>query len=197
MSTFRRRENQSTYRRIFYFVTEGAATEQAYLKIVWNRLLLRERCTARFCHEKSSIPSMLSSARKIEKDRSFKPRKGDEIWIILDLDEESHFPEQFAALAAWEKEQPYRHVAITTPRFEYWLLMHLDERPSKEKCMLDDYMEQRIPYFKNLPLGTTAITKARIEAAMERANSAPIPCCDNPSIVGSGLGKLIQRLTRQ
>lgn len=47
--------------------------EEAYQKIVWNRLGLREYCNARFCHEKSSIPSMLVTAKKIEKDSAFNP----------------------------------------------------------------------------------------------------------------------------
>ena len=102
------------------------------------------------------------------------------MWIILDCDEQCHFPEQFEKLSAWENEKPYRHVAISAPRFEYWLLMHLDEHPSKEKCMSDDYMQQRIPNFKRLPIGTTAITRERIMAALERANATVSPCCEYP-----------------
>lgn len=197
MSNYRRIQDRCRYRKSFFFVTEGAATEEAYLKIVWNRLELREYCNARFCHEKSSIPAMLITAGKVEKDSAFNPRKGDELWIILDCDEQCHFPEQFEKLSAWENEKPYRHVAISTPRFEYWLLMHLDEHPSKEKCMSDDYMQQRIPNFKRLPIGTTAITRERIMAALERANATVSPCCEYPFKVGSGLGRLIQRLLQQ
>lgn len=197
MSNYRRIQDKRRYRKSFFFVTEGEASEEAYLKIVWHRLGLREYCNARFCHEKSSIPAMLATAKKVEKDRTFNPKKGDELWIILDFDEQCHFPEQFQELEAWEKEQTYRHVAISTPRFEYWLLMHLDEHPSKDKCMSSDYMQQRIPNFKKLPIGTTAITQARIIAAMERANLTAAPCCEKPSIVGSSLGLLIQRLLQQ
>lgn len=197
MSNYKRIQGRSRYRKSFFFVTEGEASEEAYLKIVWNRLGLREYYNARFCHEKSSIPAMLATARKVEKDTMFNPKKGDELWIILDYDEQCHFPEQYKELAAWEKEKPYRNVAISTPRFEYWLLMHLDEHPSKDKCLSDDYMQQRIPNFKKLPMGTTAITQTRILSAMERANATAIPTCDSPSITGSGLGQLILRLTRQ
>lgn len=197
MSNYRRIQDRCRYRKSFFFVTEGAATEEAYLKIVWNRLELREYCNARFCHEKSSIPAMLSTAGKVEKDSAFNPRKGDELWIILDYDEQCHFPEQFKELSEWEKGKPYRHVAISTPRFEYWLLMHLDEHPSKDKCMSDDYMQQRIPNFKRLPIGTTAINQARIMAAVERANATAPPCCEKPFIVGSSLGQLILRLLQQ
>ncbi|MBQ8516640.1 MAG: RloB domain-containing protein [Akkermansia sp.] len=197
MSNYRRIQDRSRYRKSFFFVTEGEASEEAYLKIVWNRLGLREYCNARFCHEKSSIPAMLATAKKVEKDTSFNPRKGDELWIILDYDEQCHFPEQFKELASWEEEKPYRHVAISSPRFEYWLLMHLDEQPSKDKCKSDDYMQQRIPNFKKLPIGTTVITQPRILTAMKRANSTAIPSCDTPSITGSGLGQLILRLSQQ
>lgn len=197
MSNYRRIQDRSRYRKSFFFVTEGETSEVAYLKIVWNRLELREYCNARFCHEKSSIPAMLTTAKKVEKDSTFNPRKGDELWIILDFDEQCHFPEQFKELAAWEDEKPYRHVAISTPRFEYWLLMHLDEHPNKDKCMSDDYMQQRIPNFKKLPIGTPSITQTRIMAAVERANSTVTPCCSTPSIVGSSFGHLILHLLQQ
>lgn len=194
MSAFRRKENRASYRRNFFFVTEGVASEQAYLKIVWNRLQLRERCTPRYCHRNSGIPAMLTKAREVEEGDLFKPGRGDEIWIILDHDEQSHFPEQFESLAEWEDQKPYRHVAISSPRFEFWLLLHVDEQPHRDKCKSDDYMQQRIPNFKNLPIGTTAITADRIRAAMKRALCPPMPNCRKPSVVGSGLGLLIQRL---
>ncbi len=194
MSAFRRRENQRSYRKNFHFVTEGEATEKAYLQIVWNRLQLRERYSAHYYNDKSSIPSLLSLAERVEKSTSFNSRKGDEIWIVLDYDGQSHFPEQFVKLAAWEKEYPYRHVAISSPRFEYWLLWHLDDHPNKDRCKSDDYMHQRLSNFKKLPLTTTAITRERILEAMHRANSSALPNCETPSIVGSSLGLLIKRL---
>ena len=197
MSNYRRIQDRYRYRKSFFFVTEGKASEEAYLNIVWHRLGLREYCNARFCHEKSSIPAMLATAKKIEKDRTFNPKKGDELWIILDYDEQCHFPEQFRKLADWENEKPYRHVAISTPRVEYCPLMHLDEHPNRDKYMSDDYMQQRIPHLKEVPIGTTAITQTRITSAMERANSSALPCCENPSIVGSSLGLLIQHLLQQ
>ncbi len=197
MSNYKRIQGRINYRKSIFFVTEGEASEEAYLKIVWNKLELREYCNARFCHEKSSIPAMLATAKKLEKDKAFNPKKGDELWIILDYDEQCHFPEQFKELSTWENEKPHRHVAISTPRFEYWLLMHLDEHPSKEKCMSDDYMQQRIPNFKKLPIGTPSINRTRIIAAMERALSASVPSCEQPYIIGSSLGLLIRNLLQQ
>lgn len=194
MSAFRRKESLAPYRKNFFLVTEGERTESAYLKIVWDRLGLRERFTPRFLHGKPSISSMIASALKAEKDSMFRASKGDEIWIILDHDEQCHLPSQFQELSAWENEKPYRHVALSTPRFEYWLLMHLDKKPNKERCLSDDYMQQRIPHFKNLPINSMIFTRDSILAAMNCANTAPIPTCKNPSIVGSSLGRLIERL---
>ena len=194
MSAFKRKALVAPYRKNFFLVTEGEKSEIAYLKIVWNRLGLRERFTPRFLHDKASISSMLASARKAEKNSIFRASKGDEIWIILDYDEQCHFLSQFQELLAWENEKPHRHVAISSPRFEYWLLMHLDEKPSKERCLSDDYMQQKIPHFKDLPINSMICTRDSIVAAMNYANTAPIPTCENPSITGSGLGRLIERL---
>lgn len=194
MKSFKRIGSVASYRKNLFFVTEGETTEKAYLKIVWNRLGLREGFTPRFCHEKSSIPSMLETARKAERNSIFNAAKGDEIWIILDHDEQCHIPSQFRELAAWENAKPYRHVALSTPRFEFWLLMHVDEKPSKERCMSDDYMQQRIPHFKNLPIHSKIFSKDSILSAMKRANAGRIPTCEHASVVGSGFGRLIERL---
>lgn len=140
---------------------------------------------------------MLASVYAVEKEESFNPRRGDEIWVILDYDEQSHFPNQFAELSRWEEGGKHRHVAITTPRFEYWLLLHLEEQPNSKNCKSDDYMNDRMPGFKKLPVNTTAITQARILTAVDRAVKGTVPNCKNPSVVGSGLGWLIEHLMRQ
>jgi hypothetical protein len=195
MSAFNRKQSRFSYRINMFFVTEGEASEKAYLSIVWNRLKLRERYNARFSHQKSSIPSLMETAQLIEKSAEFNPKRGDEIWIILDHDEQCHFPEQFEALGAWEKAKGHRHVAISTPRFEYWLLWHVEEKPTKKNALSDDYVQKLIPNFKALPQGTPSITEERIMMAMKRANaSSRIPNCENPGVLGSGLGRLVERL---
>lgn len=191
---FNRKQNLRPLRRNMHFITEGEATERAYLTIVWKQLKLRERYTPRFHHRHPDIPSLINMALKVEENRKFSTKQGDEIWIILDHDEKSHVAEQFQKLGEWEKAYPHRHVAISSPRFEYWLLWHVEENPRKAHSLSDDYVQSRIPNFKNLPPGTTVITEVGIRAAMNRANASPAPCCVNPGVLGSGLGHLIERL---
>ena len=195
MSRFKRKQSVRPYRKNIVFVTEGESYEKAYLQIVWNRLGLREYATPRFCHDKSSIPSLIKSALAAEASPMFKASQGDEIWIILDYDKESHFESQFRELEAWESEKAYRHVVISSPRFEYWLLWHFQKQPNKEKSKSDDYVKQILPNFKSLSLYTIAITKENVLNAAEKACSGLVPSCTQPSITGSGMGRLVNRLS--
>ena len=194
MSRYTRRAPLWAYRRRFFFITEGEETEKSYLDIAYDRLNLRELCTFCFRHDKSSIESMLTEALKVESSTKFKPKQGDEIWIILDQDEESHPPLQLKQLSAWEKEKEYRHVVISSPRFEYWLLWHFEQRPSRANSLSDTYVCNRVPNFKKIPLASPLFNSENIQIATTRATKSQYPTCDIPNVLGSGMGVLLSRL---
>ena len=194
MSRYTRRAPKWTYRRRFFFITEGEETEKSYLDIAYDKLDLREHCTFCFRHDKSSIESMLTEAKKVECSTKFKPKQGDEIWIILDQDAESHLPIQVKQLSMWEKEKEYRHVVISSPRFEYWLLLHFEQKPSRRNSLSNTYVEERIPNFKKIPRTSRTINLENMMQATERALKGQYPTCETPNILGSGMGLLLSRL---
>lgn len=194
MSKFTRKHRDLPYRRRLVFLTEGAKTEESYLRVAERLLGLRESCDLVFPYHDTDIAQLVAQAGRQEKEPGFRPSLGDELWIILDRDEECHFPQHFSMLDAWEQAAGHRHAAISNPRFEYWLLLHVLPRPSKAQAISDSFVEKHIPRFKNLPIGTTSITRARIQEATERANRGNIPTPANPDHPGTAMGRLMAHL---
>lgn len=122
---FRRKVGTRHYKRNLIIVTEGEATEQSYLRIVSRLYMLGERFNFIFAHKDSGISNMLTAmAVASAATEDFKPERRDAKWIVLDRDAESHLTKQLADLQAWEEAEECCHVAMTTPRFEYRLLLH-------------------------------------------------------------------------
>lgn len=194
MSRFNRRHRNLPYRRKFFIYTEGEATEAAYLKVAAKKLGLAEHCELQYRGHSTNILQLIAQATRDEKSPEFRPKLGDQIWILVDHDEECHFPQHFQALHAWEQAAAHRHVALSTPRFEYWLLLHFLPTPTKKNALSDTFVEHLLPHFKNLPLGTPSITRENIEQATQRAQKLPIPTPEEPAIPGSGMAKLMATL---
>lgn len=191
MRRFSRQHRNLPYRRKFFIYTEGEETESAYLKVAARKLGLAGLCELHFKGSDTNILNLIAQATKAEKASDFRPKLGDQIWILIDHDELCHFPHHFEALHTWEQEEEYRNVAISTPRFEYWLLLHIMQHPTKRNALSNSFVAEKLPHFKKLPIGTTSISKENIELAIQRANARGIPSPANPGIVGTGVGKLM------
>lgn len=75
-------------------------------------------------------------------------RSGDEAWIVLDR-EDGRNDEKIKAIFSWCAERADRFVALSDPKFEFWLLLHFESpsgiRTSKE-C--DDRLALFIPKYR-------------------------------------------------
>lgn len=181
------------YKPNVVIITEGAETEEAYLRIVMRLYTLGESFNIIFVHRGSGIPDMLRAAS--EKRKSFDPKQGDTEWIVLDRDAQSHTPQQFANLAAWESAFACRRVALSNPRFEYWLLLHkLEPARARKMCMSDSRVEEFIPSFKHLPIGSTVFDRDSIRTAIKRADSEPRPTCAEVDVCGTSFVDLMHLL---
>lgn len=194
MSRFSRSRRNLPYRRTIVFLTEGEKTEECYLRLAARLLELREACNMSFPFHSTDVTQLLDQAVREEKSRTFNPDLGDEVWVVLDRDEYCHLANHFRDLNAWEQGRKHRRSAISTPRFEYWLLLHVMPHPTKSQALSDSFVAARIPNFKHLPLGTTIFSPEDIKAAMNRAINANSPTPANPDQIGTGMGLLIQHL---
>ena len=85
--------------------------------------------------------------RKYPSDRGL--RKSDEAWLVVDRDEWSE--KDLAVLSAWSQESENYEIALSNPKFGYWLLLHFENATSslsssqcssKLRCHLPKYDER-------------------------------------------------------
>ncbi len=193
MKKHTRRPPSLHYRRVVYFITEGEKTERAYLEHVKKIFNLNQKYRFSYKHNQSDIASMLRLAKETENSDSFKKTK-DKLWILLDRDSDNHTSKQLSILSQWlNSPNNYKYVAISTPCFEYWLLLHFEEKPSVKNCKSNSYMSSIIPNYKTLPISSPIFTQKTITTAIKRASKNP-PSITNPDIIGSSMGILINSL---
>ena len=189
-----RSSKRRSYKKVYYIVTEGKTTEPAYFEIV-SGYIPRDAWIAISCRsaDKSSIPSILDKARSVASQNM---HEKDEIWIVADQDLGSHFPHQFSRLKEWESQAQKHHIAISVPRFEYWLLCHFEDSPSRSHSLHDAYVAQYLPGYdrrKDLDRNRSRITLQSILHAIRVASRSP-QCTYDSSCPCSNVWKLVQAI---
>lgn len=119
-----RQEKNRRFKRRYNLICEGAVTERTYfdcLKSFYSQSIIWFFVDKRKA-SKSSPDDLIASAKKLKRKDHF---DGDEVWIILDKDDWTD--KHFDALRRWEKEKDYHYLAISSPKFEYWILLHKDD----------------------------------------------------------------------
>lgn len=182
------------YRSIFVIVTEGRVTETSYIDAM-QRCLKLPSAALRVNNpgpRNSSVRELIRAAKKNLGDL----RKGDQVWILVDRDIDSHTGADWESLGKWEESSETHHVAISTPRFEYWLLLHFEETPDRRNALDDSYVARYLPgYDKKKDVSrSTKITANAITSAIEHSRARAFPTCKNPDIIGSGMHLLLQEL---
>lgn len=185
----KRKTREREYLQRILIVHEGEETENKYIQHVKYLYGIERKCRIEMYHPKhTSISAMI---QKMNQEAGYVDSR-DCFWIVLDRDEGNHKLDQFEELAQWEKDSSQHHVAISTPRFEYWLLLHVMEHPSGVSAKADNYVEQHIPgYTKDLRNCFGVFTKNSVDQAIERAETQGVPTCIAPDKVGSGVGRML------
>lgn len=158
-----RKTGKRRYRNRFDLVCEGSKTEPQYFG--W----LKQHCDSELIHlavstmrtGQSSPGALINKATEISSEVSY--QSGDQLWIILDKDRWT--VEQFRDLKNWKNRKPKRHhVAVSNPKFEYWVLMHGDNAPghlSATKCseLYSEFMDSK-KGFDGSRLSISSVIKA-------------------------------------
>jgi hypothetical protein len=117
--------------RLFVVATEGEQTEARYFEqLVSEDYYYSSRVHLEIipAEDGKSAPKHVI-ARLDEFRRSYKLRKGDELWILIDRDHRSWNERQLATAQQLCKQKNYRF-GLTNPSFELWLILHLCDVPS-------------------------------------------------------------------
>ena len=189
-SRFRRRAPHREYRKLFVIASEGAKTEPQYFTVFGGRgASVRIRCLRR---GRGSAPRhVLRCARDFETQERL--RIDDEIWLVVDCDDWQE-PE-LKKLLSWCRKKQNRHLAVSNPCFEYWLLLHLEESRATRTCtQCRQRLRDLLPGYDK---GTVDMRrfKGKASDAIRRAKSADTPRCkDWPRTRGTTVYRLVEKL---
>src|SRR5690349_15468219 len=114
-----RQLGERRYKRLFIVSVEGRKTECQYFEIL-NSLQTDVYIRCLNHKSKNASPYVLKRMREYLKNEPLK--KYDEAWIVIDKD--TWTDEQLTQLCEWTKEAENYGLALSNPKFEYWLLLH-------------------------------------------------------------------------
>lgn len=120
-------------------------------------------------------------------------RKGDEAWLVIDVDEWD--TDELAALLKWEGEDRRHHLAISNPKFELFLVMHFEKGNGCTTAQQVDFKLKRYMPNYDKRLRPAQFSLEEIERAVENASAKRASCDDDIPHAGmSDAYKLVQRL---
>ena len=102
----------------------------------------------------------------------------------------------YQSFSHWGNLSPKHHIAISAPRFEYWLLCHFENAPTKSNAMHDVYVAQYLPGYdrkKDLDRHKGKITIQSIQHAIKVASKTPLSSFDS-TYPGSDVWRLVQAI---
>ncbi len=173
-SNFDRKSSRSS-KKVFLLSTEGAVTEPGYFEFFSNYKDIKIR-TVKPKKGKSSPIDVLKRMNKALVKSGLKTR--DEAWIVIDTDQWK--VNQFREVQNWANSKGsgfHRGVAISNPKFEYWLLLHFEDvkgGEAAEKCA--DRLKKLFPGYEK-EIDTRKITEEMIKTAVARAKARDESYC--------------------
>jgi len=171
-SAFVRSLPEQSYRKLFVISTEGRVTERAYFLMV-KRLYIDSKCVLKFSRTSSSDCSnpheVLESVKRWIKDNG-PLKEHDEAWLVVDKDAWSE--EQLDELRGWVSKAARgrfkRDLALSDPKFEYWLLLHFENTGVRNSRECTDKLKRHLPYYEK-DLNDHNLTHENIEQAISTA----------------------------
>lgn len=163
-SRYSRKAATKRYKRKYLLVCEGDVTEPEYfdqLKGLYREAIINITCLK---NHHSDPTSLIKRANR----EIHSLLKGDELWIILDMDEWTK--EQFAELEQWSAPQKGRYVAISRPCFEIWLIMHETTLNDWSKKACQSYFSENISRGKK-GLRLNWLTAEKLKKAVTQAKT--------------------------
>ena len=174
------------YRKLFVLAVEGRKTEQEYFAIFTQKgSVVKVEClpSGSNCSPGKVLRRMAARLRK----EALKP--SDEAWLVVDRDEWQD--EQLSPLHAWTKQKANYSLAVSNPKFEYWLVLHFEDgRGVVTARDCDARLRQYLPDYDK-GIDGKKITPERIDQAIRRARLRDDPPCEDwPRKTGSTVYKL-------
>ena len=157
---------------------KGGGTEWAYYRILLQRLGIEDYISnVKPPNHNGTIDTIITLAPT-----------ANHTWVLIDADFQSaassgsHTPEQFSKIEKWSNDvtkQGERHIIISAPRFEYWLLLHfVDVSVAGNRAGDDSEVKKIIPNFtKNMQQCARLFNRDNILHATMQARNGCQPSC--------------------
>lgn len=187
----RRRAGLKPVKPRIVIATEGTHTERAYFSACLggnNRKYALEFVAT----DHASSPRHV--LRRMKRHLRGAPlRERDEAWVVIDRDT---WPESdLKQVSDWTLPAKNRFLALSNPKFEYWLLLHFEDASgvrSNRDC--DERLQKSLPRYDKSALVSDPFLHS-IATAVERARLRDTPPCDDwPRTPGSTVYRLVERL---
>nr|VFK55087.1 MAG: RloB-like protein [Candidatus Kentron sp. TUN] len=131
--------------------------------------------------------------RKYIEENSLK--SSDEAWLVVDKDKWRD--DQLIELHRWSQEADNYGLALSNPKFEYWLLLHFEEGTgvaNSRDCT--KRLQRHLPGYEK-GIDSRKITREMISKAIERAKRRDTPpCTDWPRTTGTTVYKLVEHIQK-
>ena len=188
--TLKRPLGERRYKKLFIIATEGVKTEPRYFVLFNNRQsVIKVQCLRG--KSESSPPQVLRRMAEYLRRESLK--ESDEAWLVVDKDQWTD--EQLHQLHAWAQSSENYGLALSNPKFEYWLLLHFEDGAgvsSSHAC--SERLKRYLPNYDK-DIGPGKITRGMIANAIQRAKQRDNPpCMDWPRSIGSTVYRLLERI---
>ncbi len=187
---FRRTANIRCYRKLFLIATEGAKTEPTYFRLLDSQYATIHISCIKGGHASAPQQVLARMEKQLKKEDL---RKGDEAWLVVDKDEWSD--EQLAELFAWSETKVEFGLALSNPKFEYWLLLHFEDGTgisSSRQC--SQRLALHLPGYDK-GFDPRKMTFEMIQAAIDRAEQRDRPRCEDwPRHTGTTVYRLVQHI---
>lgn len=136
LSSKGRKSGKRSYHKLFIVIVEGE-TEEQYFK---QEIFRNKRIKLVSSIGKNSDPESLIRAADV-KTRKERLIQDDQVWIVLDRDEQGNRKskrEKLRKVVDWQVKDDSRGIAFSSPQFEYWLLLHYEKGTgvtTKKDCL--------------------------------------------------------------
>lgn len=172
----RPREGTRRYRTLFFVATEGSVSEPQYFSMLGNRgASVCVKCLKRGTG--NAPKHVLRDMRRWLAEKGL--RAGDQAWIVVDTDS---WPEQqLLELHRWAAGDPRYGLAVSNPKFEFWLLLHFEDgNGAATSAQCTRRLQRHLPHYDK-GIRATDFPAGTVEQAAKRARKRnTLPCPDWP-----------------
>ncbi len=179
-------------KKLIVLATEGHTEPDYFTMRAFRKSKEYSVCSLRRANDNRSDPKHVLNMAKKGVGRLRK--QGDQIWVVIDRD--TWDEDDILDIVEWAEEDSSRHVILSNPKFELFVLLHFEDgRGCTTAHIVDDRLDRKWPnYHKGIPVdkfNETAIDTA-IQRSSERWNKKEIPLHRPGSTNAHVLAKLLR-----